>query len=417
VADGRTATTPWQFDRTAWKAVLLRSWKESSDDNIGLVAAGVAFYGFLAIVPVLGAIVLSYGLIATPETVIANVRALTEAMPREAALLIGEQLLNVVQTSDGKKGLGLLLALALAIFGARNGAGAIITALNIAYEEHEKRNFIWLNITTIAMTAAGVAVAVIAVVAIGALAALEEVLPAAPGVVVVLGKILTYALMTMAGAAAAATLYRYGPSRKQAKWAWLTPGSLLSAVGWLLLTLGFGIYVANFGNYNATYGSLSAVVVLLTWLYLSAYILLLGAELNAECEHQTANDSTTGVPRALGQRGAYTADHVAEGKAEDAPAAAPAPATTPAPTPTPTPAPTPSAAPAKPNLVKSVIAGKLASSAAKRAGVSVGTAPLALLSTGVALITRPERRTRGMVALTAGGLLLWTRARKQRTDR
>lgn len=404
---GRTATTPWHFDRQAWKAVALRTWNEASADNIGLVAAGVAFYGFLAIVPVLGAIVLSYGLIATPETVIANVRTLTEAMPRDAALLVGEQLLNVVQTSDGKKGFGLVLALALAIFGARNGAGAIITALNIAYEEAEKRNFVWLNLTTLAMTAAGVVVAVIAVVAIGALAALEEVLPAAPGFVVVLGKVATYVLMTLAGAAAAASLYRYGPSRQRAKWVWLTPGSLLAAVGWLLLTLGFGIYVANFGNYNATYGSLSAVVVLLTWLYLSSYVLLLGAELNAECEHETAEDSTTGAAQPMGERGAYTADHVATSATQPAPAPAIAP---PAPAP---PATVRSVPDRGPSVIAPVIAGKLASSAAKRAGVRVGTAPLALLSTGIALITRPDGRRKGVAALTAGGLLLWTRTRKQ----
>ncbi|SOB87289.1 membrane protein [Sphingomonas guangdongensis] len=408
---GRAATTPWQFDGAAWKAVLLRAWNEASADNIGLVAAGVAFYGFLAIVPVLGAIVLSYGLIATPETVIANVRALAAAMPRDAALLIGEQLLNVVQTSDGKKGLGLLLALALAIFGARNGAGAIITALNIAYEEKEKRSFIWLNLTTLAMTAAGVAAILVAVVAIGALAALEEVLPAAPGIVVAVGKITTYAVMTLAGATAAAALYRFGPSRHQARWTWLTPGSLLAATGWLLLTLGFGIYVANFGNYNATYGSLSAVVVLLTWLYLSSYILLLGAELNAECEHQTAQDSTTGAARPLGTRGAYTADHVV-GDDDKAPRGEPTPAPTQR-----TPAVTPKSARARGRAIAPLVAGRVAASAAKRAGVPVGTAPLALLSAGIALVTRPERRTRGIMALAAGGLLLWRRSRQPPTIR
>lgn len=303
--------TPWQMPRATWIAVAKRSWAEASDDNIGLVAAGVAFYGFLAIVPLLGAVVLSYGLLAEPETVIANVRTLAAAMPADAARLVGEQLMNVVETSEGKKGFGLLLALALALFGARNGAGAVVTALNIAYEEKEKRSFVRLTLVNLAITLAAVLAAIAAGLAVTALAALESLLPQAPGVAV-LGKIVSYLLLMLVAAAAAATLYRYGPSRARARWTWITPGSLLTAAGWVLLTLGFGIYVANFGNYNATYGSLGAVVVLLTWLYLSSYLLLFGAELNSELEHQTVHDTTTGAAMPLGARGAWVADHVAD---------------------------------------------------------------------------------------------------------
>ena len=272
----------------AWKAIAVRTWKEAGDDNVGLIAAGVAFYGFLALVPLLGAIVLSYGIVAEPATVMRNMTQLTSVMPTDAAKLIGEQLMNVVKTSDGKKGLGLLLALGLALFGARNGAGAIITSLNIAYEEQEKRGFVRLNLLALAMTAAAVLVAVVAMVAIAALGHLEDLLPTLPGWVAVIGKIVTYLVLALAGAAGAATLYRFGPSRDQASWVWLTPGSVFAAIGWLLLTIGFGIYVAHFGNYNATYGSLGAVVVLLTWLYLSCYILVFGAEINSEFERQAA---------------------------------------------------------------------------------------------------------------------------------
>jgi membrane protein len=283
----------------AWKETALRTWKEAGDDNVGLVAAGVAFYGFLALVPLLGAIVLSYGIVADPSTVMRNMTQLTATMPADAAKLIGEQLMNVVKTSDGKKGLGLLLALALALFGARNGAGAIVTALNIAYDEQEKRGFFRLNLLALAMTAAAVLVAVVAMVAIAALGHLEDLLPTLPDWVAVIGKIATYLVLAMAGAAGAATLYRFGPSRDQAGWVWLTPGSVFAAIGWLLLTIGFGVYVAHFGNYNATYGSLGAVVVLLTWLYLSCYILVFGAELNSEFEHQAqAEDGAAASPDA-----------------------------------------------------------------------------------------------------------------------
>ena len=307
---GTQATSPWRMPLSAWKTVLLRTWTESGNDNVGLIAAGVAFYGFLAIVPVLASLVLVYGLIASPQTVVDNVRSLADNMPRDAAQLIGDQLMTVVKTSDGKKGFGLALALAVALFGARNGAGSVITALNVAYEEREKRNFLIVNLLAIGITAAAVLIAIVAILAITALAKLQALLPDAPGAVLVLGKILSYLLMTAAGAAGAAALYRFGPSRQQPRWEWLSAGSLFAAIGWLLLTLGFGVYVANFGDYNATYGALGAVVVLLMWLWVSSYAVLIGAEINAEAERQTSVDSTTGRPRPIGRRGATVADQL-----------------------------------------------------------------------------------------------------------
>ena len=238
--------------------------------------------------PLLGALVLVYGLIASPLTVMDHMAKLTMIMPDDIARLVGEQLMNVVLTSDGKKGFGLLLALALALFGARSGAGAIITALNVAYDEEEKRGFLRFNLLAIAITCGAVVTMILALVAVAALGYLKTLIPGAPGAVILGGKIAAYLGLVLAGAAAAATLYRYGPCRRRARWVWLTPGSLLAALLWLALTVSFGIYVANFGNYNATYGSLGTVVVTLTWLYLSSYVLLFGAELNAEFEHQTA---------------------------------------------------------------------------------------------------------------------------------
>jgi membrane protein len=327
-SDDHAASSPAALSFKSWKDVALRSWREAGDDNIGLIAAGVAFYGFLALVPLLGAIVLSYGLIADPQTVVHNMQGLTSVMPADAAKLVGEQLMNVVKTSSDKKGLGVLVALGVALFGARNGAGSVVTALNIAYEEKETRGFIKVNLLALAITAVAVIVAIVAVIAIAALGHLEKLVPGAPDVLLVLGKLLVYALLGMGGAAATATLYRYGPSRENARWMWITPGSAFAAVCWLLLTLGFGVYVAKFGNYSATYGSLGAVVVLLTWLYLSSYVLLFGAELNSELEHQTAADTTDGAAQPLGDRGAWAADHVADTKPEADRAPSPEPAQT-----------------------------------------------------------------------------------------
>ena len=391
-APGRHAHSPFALPLQGWKQVLVRSWKEGADDNIGLIAAGVAFYGFLALVPLLGAIVLSYGLVASPETVMGNMKSLTSVMPAQAAGLIGDQLMNVVKTSGDKKGFGLLLALGIALFGARNGAGSVMTALNIAYEEKEARGFIATNLTALAITAGAVLVAIVAVVAIAAFGHLEELVPGAPGAVLVLGKALTYLLLLGAAAGVTATLYRYGPSRARAQWVWLTPGSLLAAIGGVALTLGFGLYVARFGNYNATYGSLGAVVVLLTWLYLSSYLLLFGAELNAELEHQTETDTTAGVDQPMGERRAWVADHVAS---DDG--------TAPQPTP-----PVPTIAIDRPSHTADYVAAR----ATSRLGRVVGLRRVGMLSAGVAtvglsLLRRRGRAVAGVATLGGAALLAW----------
>ena len=273
-------------DPIGWKQVAVRTWSQASEDNLGLIAAGVAFYSFLALVPMLAATVLTYGLVATPETVLRNVQSLATIMPAEAATLVGEQLTGVIETSGGKKGLGLLVALGIALFGARNAAGSVITALNIAYETKETRGFIAFNLLALAITACGIVAAIVAMAAIAALGSVEQLLPGLPHVVVMIGKIVSYGVMLAGAAAGAATLYRFAPDHEGVRWRWITPGTMLAAVGWILLTLGFGVYAANFGNYGKTYGSLATVVVLLTWVYLSAYLLLFGAELNAELERE-----------------------------------------------------------------------------------------------------------------------------------
>jgi len=316
---GRDADSPWAIPWPAWKAILRRTWSETSEDNMGLVAAGVAFYGFLAIVPMMAALVLIYGLVADVATVLRDIGTLAELLPAYAAKFIAHQLVEVVQASDGKKGLGLAVAIGVALFGARNGAASIVTALNIAYEETETRGIVRLTWIALTITVAAVLLAALAVVAISALGHLENVVPAIPDAMLSLGKILSYIMLALGGAAGAATLYRYGPDRAHTRWVWLTPGSVFAALGWMILSLGFGVYVSNVDDYSATYGSLSAIAVMLTWLYLSSYILLLGAEFNSELEHQTAKDTTEGAEQPLGSREAWAADHVAGEAARPAP--------------------------------------------------------------------------------------------------
>jgi membrane protein len=410
---GRTAESPRQIPLTGWKQVALRTWKQSSEDNVGLVAAGVAFYGFLALVPLLGATVLTYGMVADPQTVMGNMRSLTSVMPADAAKLIGDQLMSVVHTSGGKKGFGVAAALAVAIFGARNAAGSVVTALNIAYEEEETRGFLRVTLLSLAITAAAVVMAVLALLAITALAALGKLFPHAPGVVLALGKVGAFAVLLLGAAAAAGTLYRYAPNRTRAKWEWITPGSLFAALGWLLLTLGFGFYTAHFGNYENTYGSLATVVILITWMYLSSFVFLFGAELNSELEHQTAKDTTVGGAKPLGARRAWSADHVAGSDAPSKPGggdvsppqsgkqaerSAPAPALV-----------TPHEPDSSP--AADYLAGRAASRAARIAGLrKVGMMSAALSTLGLSLLRKRGREGAGAALLAAAaGLSLLKR--------
>lgn len=410
---GRTADSPLEIPARGWKQVAVRTWKQSSEDNVGLVAAGVAFYAFLALVPLLGATVLTYGLVADPHIVAKNVKSLANVLPQDAAKLIGQQLMSIVQTSGGKKGFGLLIAIAVAIFGARNAAGSIVTALNIAYEEEDTRGFLRVNLLALAITAAAVALAVIALLAIAALGYLEQLLPHAPGFLLTLGKIVSYVLLFLGAAAAAATLYRYGPDRKRAQWKWITPGTIFAAVTWLVLTFGFGLYVSKFGSYNKTYGSLATVVILVTWLYLSAYVFLFGAELNSELEHQTEKDTTEAEGRPLGQRGAWSADHVAGSDEPSKPSgqdASPPKRQQSAEQP-------PSQLPAahtlgpEPNVGRQYVTARVANRAGAVAGLrKVGMASAALSTVGLSLLRKRGREGAGAALLaTAVGLSLWNR--------
>lgn len=308
---GRDAATPLDVPPRGWWAIVRRTYAESTRDNLGLISAGVAFYCFLALVPLLGALVLAYGLFVDPADVARHMRGITAMVPSDAAKLIDDQLAAVVTTAAGKKGFGLLLALVLALYGAMKGAGAVVTALNVAYEQPETRGLIRTTLLNAGITVGAVALMIAALFAATATGFVEDLAaklsPAAAAAIKYASWVVTAGLAS----AAVAALYRYAPNREHARWSWLTPGSVLATLGWAAMTTGFGFYASRFGNYNATYGALGAVVVLLLWLYLSAYVLLLGAELNAELEHQTARDTTVGAEKPLGDRRAKMADEVA----------------------------------------------------------------------------------------------------------
>jgi membrane protein len=284
--DGGGARSPADIGAQGWRQVLVRTYKEASRDNVSIISAGVAFYAFLAFVPMLAALVLTYGLVAEPASVVEHVRGLFQAMPADAARLIGEQLISISQTAASKKGIGLAIALLLSIYGAMRGASSIIIALNVVYNVEEDRGFIRTTLLAVLITVGAVAALLLAIVGVSVLGWVEALLPFSSPLVHTILKVAFWIVAAAAVSLVIALIYRYAPNREDPPWRWLTPGSIAATLLWIAATLGFGFYVANFGSYNATYGSLGAVVVFLTWLYLTAYILLMGGELNSEIEKQ-----------------------------------------------------------------------------------------------------------------------------------
>ncbi len=310
-APGRDAHSPWSMPRAAWWQILKRVWVETGKDNVSLVSAGVAFFAFLSFVPLIAAAVLIYGLAADPASIAGYMGDLFSLMPAEVATIVIGQLRDMVATASTTKGWALGIALVTSIYGAMRASSGLIMALNIAYEERETRGFVRLNLVTLAFTIGFVFAGLGLIVVSSMLVAMEALLKGWPMILVWIAR---GTVWLMAGAAMSfliAITFRYAPDRSRAKWIWITPGSLLMTIGGLILTAGFSTYVANFGSYNATYGALGAVVVFLLWLYLLAYLLCIGAELNAELEKQTAVDTTVGRDRSAGKRGAAVADFVA----------------------------------------------------------------------------------------------------------
>ncbi|HNU70546.1 MAG TPA: YihY/virulence factor BrkB family protein [Thermodesulfobacteriota bacterium] len=308
---GRGADRPGEIPRKGWKDILLRVKKEQSEDNISIIAAGVAFYGLLAIFPALAALVSIYGLVTEPAEVQRQLGALSSFLPREALEIMNYQLSRIASQSGGALSIGLIVGILISIWSASKGMKALMTALNVVYDEEEKRGFFKLNSAALVLTFVGILFVIISLLLIAVLPALFGTL-GLPDVIqrlLSLGRWPLLAAFVMFGLAA---LYRYAPSRDKPRWEWISWGAVSATLLWIAASVLFSLYAANFGNYNKTYGSVGAIIILLTWFYLTAYIVLLGGELNAEMEHQTVKDTTKGPERPLGERGAHVADTVGE---------------------------------------------------------------------------------------------------------
>ena len=316
---GARARSPLQMPRSAWWAILKRVYIMNGVHNLALLAAGVAFFSFLAFVPLIAVVVLLFGLIADPVIVMNGLDMLADVAPPEVLTIVREQLLQIVATSSAEQGLGLVLALLVSLYGAMRAATAMTQALNIIYEEHETRSFLRTSWVAVTITLGMAGIALVGIASISLFSYVRNVLsPFTGGLSPMLIQAMTWAVAACLVSVTFAMFFRYAPDRRAAKWRWLSLGSVAATLLWLGITLGFGFYVANISNYNATYGSLAAIVIFLMWLFLSSYAVLIGAEINAETERQTFEDSTIGIDRPLGQRGAVLADSVALDDAEQA---------------------------------------------------------------------------------------------------
>lgn len=308
---GATVESPLALPGVAWWQIVKRIYVMTGFHNLSLLAAGVAFYAFLAFVPLIASVVLLYGLIGDPRTVAANVSLLEGLLPPEVLTILQEQLLAIVSTSTTAQGIGLLVAILFSLYGAMRASTAMMTALNVIYEEAETRNIIWTTAVAASITVGMVMTVIVGTVAISLFTYVRNFLaPYIGSSAALLIQFLTWVLAGSLISVTFAVFFRYGPDRRAARWRWLSVGSVLSTLLWVAITVGFGFYVANFTNYNATYGSLATIVIFLMWLYLSAYAVLIGAEVNAEMERQTMVDSTVGPDRPIGWRGAVMADNV-----------------------------------------------------------------------------------------------------------
>jgi len=292
---------------------LWRTYEEFGKDRIMSVAAGVTYYALLAVFPAIAALVSIYGLFADPATIQDHLNTVSGVLPGGALDIIREQVTRIASQGGGALGFGFIFGLVLSLWSANAGMKAVFDALNIVYDEEEKRSFIKLNLMSLSFTLgailfiliaiAGIIVLPIALDFIGLGQRLEWLLAIARWPVLLV--IVTFGL---------SLVYRFGPSRDKAQWRWVTPGGIIAAVLWLAVSMLFSWYVANFGSYNETYGSLGAVIGFMTWIWLSSIVVLLGAEINAEMEHQTAKDTTEGTHQPMGTRGATMADTVGAAK-------------------------------------------------------------------------------------------------------
>lgn len=300
---------PRDIPAKGWSDTLWRVKDQIAADNVSIVAGGLALFGMLSVFPSLAASVAIYGLIGSPEAIAQQAQAFSGMLPGGVLQIIQSQLQDLARQQRNTLSTGAIVGFLLAIWSARRGMVALITAMNVAYNEHERRGFFHRLALSLLFTIIGV-IGFVMVVLLGiAVPVLVGLLPlGVAGEWVLLS--VRWALLWLVAVLALSALYRFAPHRRQAQWHWVSWGSGLAATLWLVVSIGFALYVRNFDTFGRTYGAIGGVVVMLMWFYVSAFVVILGAEINSELERQTVRDTTEGAPKPLGQRGAFSADTV-----------------------------------------------------------------------------------------------------------
>ncbi len=304
---GRTAETPIEIPALGWKDIAFRVKDEIAADRVGLIAAGVAFYGLLALFPAIAALIAISGLIVEPSQIVDQLDSLSGLMPEEVISIVTAQATEVAGSREGGLSLAAIFGVLIALYSASKGMASLIEGINVAYDEEEERGFVWLKMVTFALTLflmIGLLVALMATLGLPAVLAVLD-FGAVFEFLMTAGLWVGLFLLTVFGLS---VLYRYAPSRDGPEWKWASPGAIVACLIWVIASAGFAFYVGNFGSYNESFGTLAGVIVLLMWFWISAFIILLGAELNAEMEAQTRTDTTKGPDQPMGSRDAVKAD-------------------------------------------------------------------------------------------------------------
>ena len=307
ISRGRDAETPSAIPAKGWKDVFWRVWKSLTQDHVMLIAGGVTFYLLLALFPALVAFMSIYGIFLDPATAVDHAQSLRGLVPPAAVDMIAEQLARLTTKQSDTLTVGLILSLIIAFWSANGGVKAMIEGPNYAYNEREKRSFVRLNTVAFAFTLGAMALMVLLFVALAVIPAMLAVLNLGPTGDLVI-RFLRWPLLVLTLGFSLTVLYRHGPSRRSPEWRWVTWGSAFATISWLLMSIAFTTYLDRVANFNATYGALAAPIGFLFWVWLSIIVIILGAEINGEMEHQTAVDTTVGPDKPMGKRGAVMAD-------------------------------------------------------------------------------------------------------------
>lgn len=315
---GRNAETPMQIPARGWLDIVWRVKNRLTANRVSLVAAGVAFYGLLALFPAIGAVLAVGGLVIDPQTIVDQMVDFEGVVPDEVLSIVEGQATEVAGADNKGLGIAAIFGLVLSFWSASRGMANLVMGLNLVYGEEEKRGLLWLNLQVLMLTAmlvVGVLLGMVSIIVVPAILSIVE-WPLFGEWLANAFRWIVMAVVTLGGLA---VIYRLGPSRRDPVWNWVTPGAIVACVLWIVASVAFTFYVGNFASYNESFGALGGVVIMIMWLWLSAFIVLLGGGINAEMEAQTKIDTTTGPARPMGERGAVKADTLGETRAESEP--------------------------------------------------------------------------------------------------